>query len=82
MRLKILYFASARDIVGKKGELLTIDDDARTVSELADMLQGMHPGLRGLENATRYAVNLEIVEGDAVLHEGDEVGVLPAVTGG
>ena len=80
MHLKILYFASARDIVGKRRELLSVDD-ARTVGELVERLQDIHPGLRGLKS-TRYAVNLEIVDGGAVLHEGDEVGVLPAVTGG
>lgn len=80
MRIKILYFASARDIVGKRGEMLS--SDARTVNELADRLRRLHPGLKSLDKATRYAVNLEIVDGGAVLHEGDEVGVIPAVTGG
>jgi molybdopterin synthase sulfur carrier subunit len=81
LRLKVLYFASARDAVGKKGEQLSVEG-VSTMKELADRLQDMHPGLKTLERSTRYAVNLEIVDGDIVLHEGDEVGVLPAVTGG
>ena len=81
MHLKILYFASARDIVGRRVELLSVDD-ARTVGELADRLENIHPGLRGLDKSIRYSVNLEVVDGGAVLHEGDEIGVLPAVTGG
>jgi len=81
MRLKILYFASARDIAGKKEEFVSIDD-AKTVRELAKKLQAMHQGLKALEKTTRYTINFEIVGGDAILHEGDEVGVLPAVTGG
>jgi len=81
MRLKILYFASARDIAGKKGELLSVDGET-TIKELAVRLEDMHPGLKSLRKAVRYAVNLEVVEGDIALQDGDEVGVLPAVTGG
>jgi molybdopterin converting factor small subunit len=55
---------------------------APTVRDLAEKIRGLHPGLRALEKSTRYAVNLEIVDGDKALREGDEVGVLPAVTGG
>ena len=81
MRVRILYFASARGIVGKRREIISIDE-ASNISELVHTLHGMHPGLKAIERATRYAVNLEIVDGDTVLHEGDEVGVLPAVNGG
>ena len=79
--LKVMYFASARDIVGKREELLSIGD-AMNVGELAVRLQEIHPRLGGLGKSARYALNLEIVDGDTALHEGDEVAVLPAVTGG
>jgi len=81
LRLKILYFASAREIAERRMELLSFDGEM-TVGELATRLREIHPRLKALEKATRYSVNLEIVDEDEVLHEGDEVAVLPAVTGG
>jgi sulfur-carrier protein len=53
-----------------------------TVKELMRKLHELHPGLETRAKSTRYAVNHELVEEDQVLKEGDEVGVLPAVTGG
>jgi molybdopterin converting factor subunit 1 len=81
VRLKVLYFASARDAAGKGSEQVSISGDP-TVNDLADMLENLHPKLKPMGASTRYAVNRELVEGGAALHEGDEVGVLPAVTGG
>ncbi len=81
MDLKVIYFASARDAAGKREERVSVDG-VSTLKELADKIQGLHPGLMAQRKSTRYAVNLEIVDEDAVLNDGDEVGVLPAVTGG
>lgn len=81
MRLKVMYFASARDAAGTKQEQLQFDQ-APTVRALAQRVNRLHPGLRALEMSTRYAVNQEIVDGNELLADGDEVGVLPAVTGG
>jgi sulfur-carrier protein len=79
--LKVIYFASARDSAGKREERVSVDGTP-TLEELASKILRLHPGLAGIQKSTRYAVNLEIVNGDTVLHDGDEVGVLPAVTGG
>lgn len=81
MRLKVVYFASARDASGKSRELVSIDGSPR-IDDLAGRLQSMHPALGRLHKSIRYSVNLEIVDADHQLQEGDEVGVLPAVTGG
>ncbi len=81
MHLKVIYFASARDAAGKKEEQVSVNGTS-TLKELTDKIQRLHPGLAAIQKSTRYAVNLEIVEGDALLHDGDEIGVLPAVTGG
>lgn len=81
MHLKVVYFASARDASGRREERISVEG-ATTLEELASKIQILHPGLAGIQKSTRYAVNLEIVNGDTVLQDGDEVGVLPAVTGG
>lgn len=81
MRLRVLYFASARDAAGRKDESFEMDGSP-TVAQLAGVIQTKHPELKAVEKSTRYSVNLEIVENNAALRDGDEVGVLPAVAGG
>jgi molybdopterin converting factor small subunit len=81
LRLTVLYFASARDAAGRGSEPVSVDE-ASTVNDLASRLQELHPKLKPMGTSTRYAVNRELVDGGTALHDGDEVGVLPAVTGG
>jgi len=81
MRLKVVYFATARDASGRKEESIILNG-AHKVSDLAKRVRDIHPGLRTIEKSIRFAVNFEIADGNTLLHEGDEVGVLPAITGG
>ncbi|HZW85331.1 MAG TPA: MoaD/ThiS family protein [Nitrososphaerales archaeon] len=81
MRVRVVYFASARDASGKSREQVSIEGSPR-IEDLAGRLQRLHPGLGKLHKSIRYSVNLEIVEANHQLREGDEIGVLPAVTGG
>jgi molybdopterin converting factor small subunit len=53
-----------------------------TMRQFVLRLHRLHPGLKARARSTRYAVNHELVNDDQILHDGDEVGVLPAVTGG
>ncbi len=79
--LKVLYFASARSIAERGREEVPFEGSFK-VKDLARRLHELHPGLKPLKASTRYAVNQELVDDDQILHDGDEVGVLPAVTGG
>ena len=50
--------------------------------EMAAEMLNRHPELRSIEPTITYSVNYEIAEGGALLHDGDEVAVLPPVAGG
>jgi molybdopterin converting factor small subunit len=77
----VLYFAGARDAVGKKKELLDLDGRA-TAGEMLNRITKMHPALLPMKGSLRLSVNQEVVGSAASVVEGDELGVLPPVAGG
>lgn len=79
--MKVLYFASARDAAGLSQEVLKLSGRT-TVSELLVVMTSKHPSLSTLAKSTRISVNRVLVDWDAILEDGDEVGVLPPVAGG
>ena len=52
------------------------------VSAVLDTLIGQHPELNQWRNLTRFGLNLQFVEPDAILQNGDEVVLIPPVSGG
>jgi MoaD family protein len=80
-KVKVVYFAGARDVVDKATELLETGG-ASTVAEMLDRLVTLHPGLRTMKQSIRISVNHEVAEPGDRLKDGDEVGVLPPVAGG
>lgn len=53
-----------------------------SVSAVLDTLVTEHPELEQWRNLTRFGLNLQFVEADAILEDGDEVVLIPPVSGG
>lgn len=53
-----------------------------TVAVVFDRLLQEHPGLEQWRDLTRFGVNLQFVEADTVLQNGDEIVLIPPVSGG
>jgi molybdopterin converting factor subunit 1 len=81
MEVKVVYFASARELAAKTSEFLALPEGS-TVSELKALLVRLHPALRQGKDSFKFSVNFDVVGIDSPLKEGDEVGVLPPVAGG
>ena len=81
MKIHIKLFASVREIVGQK-ELILEVPDGMTASALPQQLAAQYPRLRTLVSFLKVAVNQEYADGERVLAEGDEVALLPPVSGG
>jgi molybdopterin converting factor subunit 1 len=79
MNIKVRFFASVREIAGKSETDLQVEAGA-TVSGLMTILQGIFPRLSPA--GMMVAVNQEFAAPGAVLREGDEVALLPPVSGG
>ena len=53
-----------------------------TVMGVCDRLIAEHPELERWRSTTRFGVNLQFVEPDTMLQAGDEVVLIPPVSGG
>lgn len=81
MNVGVLLFAGARDAVGKKSVVTQVSDGA-SVTTLLRQLTTEYPRLESLLDVTQVAVNEEYVPREHVLADGDEVALIPPVSGG
>ena len=81
VRVNLLYFASFRDAAGRSEETRDLPQGTR-VGQLWRLLSGEIPRLAAYTAMPPAAVNHSYVDGDTVLHDGDEVAFLPPVAGG
>jgi MoaE-MoaD fusion protein len=88
MQVRVLFFGVLKDLLSSSGEAVTLPEGA-TVAQLMEQLRDgdctdhragsvAHP----VWSALAVAVNREYAAASAVLHEGDEVALLPPVSGG
>jgi molybdopterin converting factor subunit 1 len=81
MKIHMRLFAVAREVVGRQEVVLDVPEGV-TAADLLAQLVVQHPGLRRLAPSFRLAVNHEYAEGGQRLAEGDEVALIPPVSGG
>ena len=77
MAIQVRYFASLRERVGRDSDVVE-RDQATTVAEVWQRTTQGKP----LPGNVLCAVNMEYVEPDAPVRDGDEVAFFPPVTGG
>lgn len=81
MEVKLRYFASLREHLGKSEETRKIPDGA-TVGTIWDLLIQERPELRKLERSIVFAVAKEYVDKNHTLQDNDELAFIPPVSGG
>jgi len=79
MRVNALYFGGLRAKLGREGDWLQLSEGSSVVDAAAQAVGHLGPEWMA---ALRYAVNAEIVPAATPLHEGDELALLPPVSGG
>jgi molybdopterin converting factor subunit 1 len=80
VNINIALFGIAREIVGQSS--LALDAPAgQSAAGLLAELRSAYPGLAGLRSLA-VAVNNEYAADDVVLHERDEIALIPPVSGG
>ena len=78
--VKVLLFGAAADRAGTRETQVPAGEI--TLEELWLLLAERHPGLSPMRDTLAFAVNGEYARGDTRLSPGDEVAVLPPVSGG
>ena len=81
--IRVLLFANLRELAGTN----QLDVDADGISCIADLLARIkhdHPALESSldDESAMISVNQKYATREAALQEGDEVGILPPVSGG
>jgi len=79
--IKVLLFGAAADRAGTREVELPVDDGA-TLRELWPLLVDRHPDLVPMRETLAFAVNGEYARMNESVSSGDEVAVLPPVSGG
>ena len=81
MKINVRFFALYRELVGKAETELDIDPKS-TVSTFIGGLGEMLPELKDYRSSMLVAVNTEYVPADHQLADGDEIALIPPVSGG
>lgn len=79
--VRVQLFAMLRDAAATTECRLTLEPSARGLEAKA-ALAARYPRLRGLLDYARLALNREYQPWDTPLHDGDELGLIPPVSGG
>jgi MoaE-MoaD fusion protein len=81
MRIRVLFFGLLKDICGHAEDLLELPEGA-TAGSVFEHYAGMFPKLRGMAASVVLARNHEFSKPEAPVFDGDEVALLPPVSGG
>lgn len=81
MQIRIRLFAIQRELAGTREVAVTLPDGA-DVAAAWDALVGLHPGLAPGRTSVRFARNGAYADADTPLADGDEVAMIPPVSGG
>ena len=81
MKVKLLFFASCRDIVGVRDLELEVDVDI-IIADLKEPLIALYPRLRSIKKVLSVAVNAQYVHDSYEISSGDEIAFIPPVSGG
>lgn len=81
MQIRVLFFGVLKDIAGRGTELVDLPEPAK-LSDLLLYLQQQTPRLNVHFPSTAISINQVYARPDSILKPGDEVALLPPVSGG
>ena len=81
IQITVKLFAIFQEVFATDEMQINIKSDT-SVSQIFDRLVSQHPHLEKWRSLTRYAVNLNFAEPHTILKNGDEVALIPPVSGG
>lgn len=79
--LSMLYFAMFREQIGKSEEQLAVPPGT-IAGDIFTLVTQNYPALAGMRDSTLVMVNQEYADPDQPLNDGDEVALIPPVSGG
>ena len=81
MDIRVRFFSTLRDAAGAEECWLALSQGASGLDAKMTLV-ARYPRVEGLINYARLAVNQEYQPWETLLHDGDELGLIPPVSGG
>lgn len=81
IKITALLFGQAREMAGHQSITLELDHPA-TVASAFNAIKSLHPKLAAMERSLMFAVNEEYASLSQALSDGDNLAILPPVSGG
>ena len=81
IEIKVKLFAIYQEVF-KTAELNLVLGDRATAGDVLESLIEQQPQLARWREVTRFGVNLQFVPQDTLLNDGDEIVLIPPVSGG
>ena len=81
IHITVKLFAIFQEVLATDEIQITLASGT-AVSQIFDRLASQYPNLEKWRSLTRYAVNLNFAEPQTILKNGDEVALIPPVSGG
>jgi len=81
INVKLKFFASAREAVGSKEVEMQVESGS-SANDVLEQLIEEYPELKDQEKHLVLAVNKQTGRSDKMIKDGDEIAVLPPVSGG
>jgi molybdopterin converting factor subunit 1 len=81
VQVRVLFFGLLTDVIGRRSDTLSLPDGA-TLQDLLAHYQSNFPRLKGFASSLAVSLNQNYAPLSASLSEGDEVALLPPVSGG
>ncbi len=82
MKVRVVFYGGLKQDAGVRDELVEVAQDQLSVGELVAVFATRFPTLGPRLRAVAFVVNDTIVSPGYILADGDEVGLLPPVSGG
>lgn len=82
MNVSVAFYGRLSEVAGASTANVEVDGASPTLDDLAETLRDRHPALADHLDAVAFAVGDELVDRDRPLRPGEDVDVLPPVSGG
>mmetsp|Transcript_10396 Transcript_10396/g.31776 ORF Transcript_10396/g.31776 Transcript_10396/m.31776 type:complete len:86 (-) Transcript_10396:1046-1303(-) len=82
VRIRVLFFAKCRELCGVNQVEMEIPSGTKTDELMEKHVLKKYPAMAPIAPACALSLNLEYISDPLELHDGDEVGVIPPISGG
>jgi len=82
MQVQVTFYGVLKQTTGVRAQTLDLPETTRTVGDVIALLVERHPALGPLLGSVAYVVSDDLVNSDHLLRDGDDLGLLPPVSGG